>query len=102
MSERFEKMRCYLVCYDIRDRSRLHSVHKIMMGYGEPWQYSVFFCRLKEIDRLRMELDLAEAMNLKDDQALIIDLGPSEKAVRESTKVLGQALPEESDGLIFI
>jgi CRISPR-associated protein Cas2 len=95
-------MRCYLVCYDIRDHKRLYSVHKVMKGYGEPWQYSVFFCRLKNTDRIRMEACLTEEMNLKEDQALIMDLGPSEKAVRESIRILGKALPEEPGGLVFV
>ena len=43
---------CYLVCYDIADPKRLRHIHKVCQGYGEPWQYSVFFCVLKEIDRV--------------------------------------------------
>ena len=57
--------RCYLVCYDIRDAKRLRRVHKLMKGYGEPWQYSVFFCVLKEIDRVRMQSKLETEMNLQ-------------------------------------
>lgn len=94
--------RCFLVCYDIREPKRLYRIHKVMKGYGEPWQYSVFFCRLKEIDRLRMESDLIEEINQKEDRVFIIDLGPNEKAVRQATKVLGQALPEESGDIIII
>jgi CRISPR-associated protein Cas2 len=36
--------RCCLVCYDICEPKRLRRVHKVMKGFGEPWQYSVFFC----------------------------------------------------------
>ena len=92
--------RCYLVCYDIRDPKRLRKVHKVMKGYGEPWQYSVFFCVLKDIDRVRMQTDLEAQMNLRDDQALIIDLGNSENASREATCILGQALPEQLTGVV--
>jgi len=73
-----------------------------MKGYGEPWQYSVFFCKLKEVDRLRMENDLKDEMNQKEDRIIIIDLGPNEKAARQATSVLGQALPKEIGDTIII
>ena len=41
--------RCYLVCYDIRDPKRLRRVNKVIKGYGESWQYSVFFCVLARL-----------------------------------------------------
>ena len=59
--------RCYLVCYDIRHPKRLRRVFKIMKGYGEHWQFSIFFCILKDIDRVRLQSDLVEEMNLKED-----------------------------------
>jgi len=49
--------RCYLVCYDVRDDKRLRRVHKLMKAYGEAWQYSVFYCTLKPIDRVRLVAD---------------------------------------------
>ncbi len=94
--------RCYLVCYDIRDPRRLHRVFKMMKGYGEHWQLSVFFCVLKEIDRVRMQADLESVMNLKDDQALIIDMGANEQAARRLVAVIGSRLPETPDGVLVI
>lgn len=60
--------RCYLVCYDVRDPKRLRRAHKVMKAYGEPWQYSVFYCTLKPIDRVRLENALRDVVNLKQDQ----------------------------------
>lgn len=94
--------RCYLVCYDIRDPKRLRRVHKTMKGYGESWQYSVFFCVLKEIDRVRMQTDLEAHMNLRDDQALIIDMGSDEETSREATTTVGQALPDLNVGVVVV
>lgn len=94
--------RCYLVSYDIRDPKRWRQVYKIMKGHGEHWQYSVFFCMLKEIDRVRMQSALEAAMNLHEDQCVIVDLGLSEEQARAATTVLGPALPEAERGLFVI
>jgi CRISPR-associated protein Cas2 len=48
----------HLVTYDIRDERRLRQVAKLMEGYGERVQYSIFRCRLTatSLERLRWEL----------------------------------------------
>ena len=94
--------RCYLVCYDVRDPKRLRRVHKLMKAYGEPWQYSVFYCTLKAIDRVRLETALRETMNLKEDQVLILDLGANEDAARGSSTFLGVGIPEQEGGMVVI
>ncbi len=94
--------RCYLVCYDIREPKRLRHVHKVMKGYGEPWQYSVFFCVLRDIDRVRMQSDLENEMNLKEDQALVLELGEDETASRQAATTIGQSLPKQNGGTVVI
>jgi len=94
--------RCYLVCYDIRNPKRLRRVHKVMKGYGEAWQYSIFFCVLKDIDRVRLQSDLEEQMNLKEDQAMLVDLGADEKKAREAATILGQSLPQADSGVVVV
>lgn len=94
--------RCYLVCYDIRNPKRLRRVHKVLKGYGEAWQFSVFFCVLKDIDRVRLQSDLEEQMNLKDDQAMILDLGPNEEEARKAATVVGQPLPDQDSGIVVV
>jgi CRISPR-associated protein Cas2 len=91
-----------LVCYDIRHPRRLRRVHKVLKGYGEPWQFSVFFCVLKDIDRVRLQADLETQMNLKEDQAMIIDMGPNEKEARDAAAVIGQSLPEPDSGVVVV
>lgn len=94
--------RCYLVCYDVRDPKRLRRTHKVMKAYGEAWQYSVFYCTLKAIDRVRLENALREVLNLKVDQLLIVDLGGNEDAAREAATTLGPGLPQQEDGIVVI
>ena len=95
--------RSYLVCYDIVEPARLRRVYKIMQGYGQHWQLSVFFCVLKDIDRVRLQVDLEEKMNKKEDQLIIIDLGPDVQKARAMVTVIGPALPPDiSSGVVVI
>jgi len=73
-----------------------------MKSYGEAWQYSVFYCALKAIDRVRLENAARELMNLREDQLLLVDLGSNEDAARESATVLGISLPDRDGGTVAI
>lgn len=75
---------------------------RLMKGYGEHWQYSIFFCILKEIDKVRLQSELEMLMNLKEDQAVLIDLGTDEKKVRKSLVVLGQPIIEANGKVVVI
>jgi CRISPR-associated protein Cas2 len=94
--------RCYLVFYDIREPKRLRRVHRVLKGYGEAWQYSVFFCVLKDIDRVRLQTDLEGEMNQKEDQVMILDLGANEKRAQEAVTTIGLSLPERPSGILVI
>ena len=81
----------FLVCYDISNPKRLARTYKKMNGFGEPAQYSVFVCDLSPKERVLLEEALTEILNLKEDRALIVDMGPSEGRGGESYTVLGNA-----------
>jgi CRISPR-associated protein Cas2 len=86
--------RCYLVTYDIRNPKRLRTVCRIVKAYGQRWQYSVFFCVLKDIDFVRLQGQLREAVNRTLDQVLIFDLGSEDGNPRDKTIRIGAAVPE--------
>jgi CRISPR-associated protein Cas2 len=73
-----------------------------LKGYGEHWQFSIFFCVLKDIDRVRLQSDIEAQINLKEDQTMIIDMGSDEKEAREAAVILGQSLPEIENRIIVI
>ncbi len=82
--------RNFIVTYDIRDPKRLRKVHKTCKGFGTHLQYSVFECDLTEEEKADMENRLADLMNLKEDQVLYIDLGPSILRGERTITALGQ------------
>jgi len=68
--------RRFLVTYDVSDAKRVKAVHKAMGGFGQHVQFSVFLCELNGREFLQMEHRLQKLLNLRQDQALIFDLGP--------------------------
>ena len=69
----------YLVTYDIRDDKRWRRVFRLMKGFGEWLQLSVFQCRLSRRRHAEMIELLDGAVNRNVDALLIIDLGPADK-----------------------
>lgn len=80
----------YLVCYDICDDKRLRKVFKVMRGWGDHLQFSVFECQLKNEDLIRLRAELAEIVHHKEDQVLFVNLGPSEGRGERVITALGK------------
>ncbi len=79
----------YLVCYDVREQTRLRRTHSTMLGYGDPLQYSVFVCDLSGAERVLMEVSLCKVVNLLEDSIVIIDLGPAGRLAEKRIRTLG-------------
>jgi CRISPR-associated protein Cas2 len=63
----------YLLCYDIRDDKRYRRAIKVIKGYGERLQYSVFRCRLSQASLEKVRLELFQVLAVEDN-ILIIEL----------------------------
>lgn len=85
----------YIVTYDISEPSRLRKVFKVMKGYGEHLQYSVFRCDLTKMTLATMKADLNGIIHAQEDQVLIIDVGPTEGRGEEVFESLGKAYVDE-------
>ena len=85
----------YIVSYDICDPKRLRLVHKTMLGYGEPLQYSVFCCDLSSSERIMLISDLSPIIDHREDQVMLINIGPAEARGKESIETLGKRLKTE-------
>jgi len=78
-----------VVSYDIMEPKRLASVHKVMIGYGQPLHYSVFRCDLNSKGMDAMVADLDGIINHGEDRIMIIDMGPAEGRVEDRIRFLG-------------
>lgn len=94
--------RRYLVAYDIANDRRLRRVHKIMKGYGDGVQYSVFLCDLAASEVVEMKWDLSEVMNEVEDQVLIVDLGRTEGAGADRFQFLGRPPNLPAGGAVIV
>lgn len=71
--------RLYLVAYDISEPKRWRRVFKLMNGYGEWLQLSLFQCRLDAARHAELIAMLDELIHHQDDHLLCIDLGQADK-----------------------
>ncbi len=82
---------CWLVTYDIADPKRLARVFKTLRGFGDHLQYSVFRCELSAAERVKLEAALSPIINHKEDQVLLVDIGPAEGRGQRAFTALGKA-----------
>ena len=68
----------YIVTYDIADARRWRAVFKLMHGYGEWLQLSVFQCRLTRSRQVELVARLEGTISTTDDHVMIVDVGVAE------------------------
>ena len=71
--------RLYIVAYDIGDPKRWRKIFKLMHGYGEWLQLSVFQCRLSRRRHAELIATLDEIIHHKDDHVVLLDVGLAEE-----------------------
>lgn len=81
----------YIVAYDISDAKRWRRIFKILHGYGEWLQLSIFQCRLSKTKRAELESRLREIVKGGRDHLVIIDVGPA-KNVKLRVESIGKEL----------
>jgi CRISPR-associated protein Cas2 len=80
----------YLVCYDISDEKRLRKVFKLMRGFGDHLQFSVFECQFTATDLVRCREALRGVIDHGEDQVLFVNLGPAEGRGERVISALGK------------
>jgi CRISPR-associated protein Cas2 len=79
----------FIVSYDIAEPKRWRKIYKMLHGYGDWLQLSVFQCRLSRKRRVQMEALLSDYLNHREDHLLILDLGPAD-AIKPHVRSIGK------------
>ncbi len=82
--------KAFVVSYDISDPRRLRAVFRLMRGYGDHLQLSVFRCELDRAERAELEDRLRDIIDHSADQVLFVDLGPASGRARRCIHALGR------------
>jgi CRISPR-associated protein Cas2 len=69
----------YIVAYDICDQKRWRRIFKLMKGYGEWVQLSVFQCRMSRQRHAELIALLDGIIHHREDHVVILDVGIAEK-----------------------
>lgn len=92
----------YIVTYDVCDDKRLRQVFRILLGYGDHMQYSVFRCELSERERAELSGKLGEVIKNDEDQVLLFPLGPASGLRESAVHYVGLAYkPSEHEAVVI-
>jgi CRISPR-associated protein Cas2 len=91
----------YIVAYDIAAPRRWRKVFRIMEGFGDWVQLSVFQCRLTRRRQIELKLALDEVINHAEDHIIIIDVGPA-AATRPRVESLGKSFSVVDRGPVIV
>ena len=90
----------YIISYDIRDEKRWRRIFKLMHGYGEWLQLSVWQCRLSRRRHAELVALLDGAIRSSEDHIVMLDLGPAD-GVKPRVVSLGRTfVPVERQAVV--
>jgi len=82
--------RHYLVSYDVSNDKRRTRLFEYLQGEGDHVQFSVFFCDLSASELATLRARATEIIHEKEDQVLLLDLGPADQPLDHNLEVLGK------------
>lgn len=80
----------FVVTYDISCPKRLRRTYRLMRGWGDHIQLSVFRCELNPRELVELRTCLSTVINYKEDQVLFVDVGPVEGRGATSIRAIGK------------
>ena len=87
----FSARTAFLVSYDVSNPRRLARTRKVLLGYGDPVQLSVFRCELTAQELVQLRAALLVEIDALEDQVLFVDLGPAEGRGGDCITSLGRS-----------
>jgi CRISPR-associated protein Cas2 len=80
----------FIVSYDVSCPKRLRKVYRLMRGWGDHIQLSVFRCELNPRELVDLRSQLVFIINNAEDQVLFVDVGPVEGRGATSIRAIGK------------
>lgn len=65
----------FIIAYDIADQKRWRAIFRLLHGYGDWLQLSVFQCRLSRLRHAELIATLDEIIHHTEDHVILMDLG---------------------------
>ena len=88
-----------VVCYDIVDDKKRQRLAKLMKGYGERVQKSVFECRLDDGKYLKMKQEIEKLIDWEDDSVRYYNLC---RGCAKNVAISGCGVVREEDDVIVV
>ncbi len=82
--------RHYLISYDISSDKRRVKVFNALEDAGDHVQFSVFLCELTSKELAQLKAQLHPDIHDREDQLLILDLGPAHLSLESAMQVIGR------------
>jgi len=82
--------RHYLISYDVSSDKRRTKVFNSLDDVGDHVQFSVFLCELTNKELAQLRSDLHPHVHEREDQLLILDLGPAHLSLEAAMEVIGR------------
>jgi CRISPR-associated protein Cas2 len=79
-----------MLSYDIADDKRRTQVFECLLAYGDHVQFSVFLADLSDQELIVLRGKLLAAIQEREDQVLIVDLGRETRSLENTLEVLGR------------
>lgn len=91
----------FIVSYDVSCPKRLRRVYRVMRGWGDHIQLSVFRCELNPRELVELRSRLANEIHSGQDQVLFVDVGPVDGRGGTSIRAIGKMyIPPERRAIV--
>lgn len=80
----------FVISYDVCCPKRLRKVYRLMRGWGDHIQLSVFRCELSPRELVELRARLMLLIHATEDQVLFVDVGPVEGRGTTSIRAIGK------------
>ena len=92
----------YIVCYDISEPKRLRKMFKTLRGFGDPLQYSIFYCDLSEQEKIMMISKINDTIHNYEDRVMIINIGPVAGRAEDCVEFMGLSVTFEAASPVIV